>query len=282
MNEYDDLIAQNQQAETAKSARLGFSVASETDPDSYAEAQRVARRTGVPVDTVLNMPKEMKQQDRMAAVDFDAMAKTTPATAAIMADVERAKIAHDDLDNLTGIETAFQFMKNSGNALYSGLPRTSEGIVGIAQAPFDLAAPLLDPLAGRLLPENPLRRVSAGLAGYRRGLSAAADSYMPRGDGNIEQGWYSGLASLSRNLTTLPLAFLPGGQPAALAGMTAPVFGEEFGKARDKGLGPVNAATYGASQAAIEYATEKIPLSRLVGDVKAGEAFFKMLGRQAV
>ena len=282
MNDYDALIAQTQQADTAQSARIGFSVASETDPDSYAEAQRVARRTGVPVDTVLNMPKEMKQQDRMAAVDFDAMAKTTPATAAIMADVERAKIAHDNIESLTGIESAFQFLKNSGNALRSGIYSMNAGIVGIAQTPVDLVAPFVDPLAGRLLPENPLRRVSAGLAEYRQGIDATAKGYMPRGDGNIEQGWYSGLASLSRNLTTLPIAFLPGGQPAALAGMTAPVFGEEFGKARDKGLGPVNAATYGASQAAIEYATEKIPLSRLVGDVKAGEAFFKMLGRQAV
>lgn len=282
MNNYDDLIAQTKQADTAQSARIGFSVASETDPDSYAEAQRVARRTGVPVDTVLNMPKEMKRQDRMAAVDFDAMAKITPATAAILADVERAKVAHDNIDNLTGIESAFQFMKNSGNALRSGIYGMNAGIVGAVQAPFDLAAPFVDPLSGRLFPENPLRRVSAGLAEYRQGIDATAKGYAPRGDGNIEQGWYSGLASLSRNLTTLPMAFLPGGQAAALTGMTLPVFGEEFGKARDNGLGPVNAATYGASQAAIEYATEKIPLSRLVGDVKAGEAFFKMLGRQAV
>lgn len=250
------------------------------NPDKEAEAKRLSATFGLSVDTVSRNHDELARIAR--AREIQRMTAASPVLARQLANPDFAALAHDNAENLAGIESAFQFLKNSGNALRSGIYSMNAGIVGVAQAPVDLLAPLLDPLAGRLLPENPLRRVSAGLAEYRQGIDATAKGYMPRGDGNIEQGWYSGLASLSRNLTTLPIAFLPGGQPAALAGMTAPVFGEEFGKARDKGLGPVNAATYGASQAAIEYATEKLPLSRLVGDVKAGEAFFKMLGRQAV
>ena len=66
-NEFDAAVAATMQPDQGQAARVGFSVAADTNPDAYAEAQRVARRTGVPVDTVLNMPKEMKQQDRMAA-----------------------------------------------------------------------------------------------------------------------------------------------------------------------------------------------------------------------
>lgn len=107
MNEYDDLIAQTQQADTAQSARLGFTVAADTNPDAYAEAQRVARRTGVPVDTVLNQPKEIKRQEAVGSIDFDTLAKTTPATAALLADIERAKVVHDNLPSMTAIERSF-------------------------------------------------------------------------------------------------------------------------------------------------------------------------------
>ena len=106
-NEYDAAVAATLRPDLGQAARVGFSVAADTNPDAYAEAQRVARRTGVPVDTVLNMPKEMKQQDTMGAIDFDALAKTSPATASLIADVERAKVAHDNMPSMTAIERSF-------------------------------------------------------------------------------------------------------------------------------------------------------------------------------
>lgn len=54
-----------------------------------AEAQRVARRTGVPVDTLV---------------------QTAPSTAALLADVERAKLAHDNAKNPSGIEQALAYV----------------------------------------------------------------------------------------------------------------------------------------------------------------------------
>lgn len=283
MSAYNELL-NNFAEEDQKKNRLvsSLSEAAVTNPDEFASMVKLSKAASVSLEALPSYKEEAEQAKYLGEVGLARLWKDAPKTSEFLTDPTSAKLAKDNIDNLTGIESAFQFMKNSGNALRSGIYGMNAGIVGAVQAPFDLAAPFVDPLSGRLFPENPLRRVSAGLAEYRQGIDATAKGYAPRGDGNIEQGWYSGLASLSRNLTTLPMAFLPGGQAAALTGMTLPVFGEEFGKARDKGLGPVNAATYGASQAAIEYATEKIPLSRLVGDVKAGEAFFKMLGRQAV
>lgn len=104
MSEYDDLVTQSLQPDRGQAARAGFAAATDTNPDAYAEAQRVARRTNVPVDTVLNLPREMKRQDAVGAIDFDTLAKTSPATASLLADVERAKIAHDNVDSMGEIE----------------------------------------------------------------------------------------------------------------------------------------------------------------------------------
>lgn len=303
MNDYDDLITQSLQPEPAQAARIGFAAAIDTNPEAYAEARRVAKRTGVPVDTAFNLPQEMKRQDRMGSMDFDRLAAMSPATAAILADVDQAKIAHDNVDSFSGIEGVLTALGGAakytvsapgaarggfasdvgraGSAGLSGLQSDSAWVVGLAQAPFDMAAPLADPLVGRILPGNPLRATAEGLARYRQSIEAQAKASMPRAEGLVESGVFSGIASLARNMAALPLAFLPGGQPAAMAAMTAPVGGQAYGEARDKGVGVVPSLTFGASQAAIEYATEKLPMSRLLGDVRAGSSLLKTLGQQA-
>lgn len=246
------------------------------NPDMAARAQQLGKRTGLPADVVQRNLPEVERNAQLD--DFDRLLQGSPTLAQWVAEQGNAAVAHDDLENMGAIERA---LRNTGNAAVSGLQSASAGVVGLVQAPVDFAAPFLDPLAGTILPENPLRRVAAGVAEYRRSIQSQADANMPRGDGNIESGFYSGIASLSRNVAALPLAFAPGGQGAALGAMVAPVAGQEFGTARDKGLGVVPALTYGASQAAIEYATEKLPLSRLIGDVKAGTPFVQTLLRQA-
>lgn len=125
-NEFDAAVTATMQPDQGQAARVGFSVAADTNPDAYAEAQRVARRTGVPVDTVLNMPKEMKQQDTMGTIDFDALAKTAPATASLLADVERAKVAHDNLPSMTAIERSF--LGNITEPVQRGLAQGRRGL----------------------------------------------------------------------------------------------------------------------------------------------------------
>lgn len=125
-NEFDAAVAATMQPDQGQAARVGFSVAADTNPDAYAEAQRVARRTGVPVDTVLNMPKEMKQQDTMGTIDFDALAKTAPATASLLSDIERAKVAHDNLPSMTAIERSF--LGNITEPVQRGLAQGRRGL----------------------------------------------------------------------------------------------------------------------------------------------------------
>ena len=125
-NEFDDAVTASMQPDQGQAARIGFSVAADTNPDAYAEARRVARRTGVPVDTVLAMPKEMQRQDAMGTIDFDALAKTSPATAAILADVERAKISHDNLPSMTAIERSF--IGNITEPVQRGISQGRQGL----------------------------------------------------------------------------------------------------------------------------------------------------------
>lgn len=265
------------------------------NPDMAARAQKLGRQTGLPADVV---ERNMPEVQRTVQLDeFDQVLKNSPTVAQWLTDQNNAKVAHDDVDNMSGIESALRYLVSApgasrgglmsyvgkaGMAGVSGLQRASAGVVGIGQAGFDLAAPMADPLVGRILPGNPLRAAAEGLAQYRQSIEGLAKANMPKTGGIIESGVMSGFSSLASNLAALPMALLPGGQAAALTAMTAPVSGQAYGEARDKGQGVVPALGFGASQAAIEYATEKLPVSWLLKDLKAGAGFGKVLAHQAV
>lgn len=282
-NEFDAAVAAAMQPDQGQAARIGFSVAADTNPDAYAEAQRVARRTGVPVDTVLNMPKEMKQQDTMGTIDFDALAKTAPATAGLLADVEKAKIAHDNVDNMSRIEETLRPITRSVRSAVAGVTfDLSSGFYGLLETGFKLIAPIGDPLAGTILPENPLRRVAAGFEGWRKGQAAMAEKVA--GDqsdaGFIEQSVNSGFRSFGQMLPGTAATVMTGNPTFALGSAGALQGSQSATKALDAGKTPLQALSYGAQDATAEIATEMIPMGRLLKDLKAGAPFFKVLGHQ--
>lgn len=160
-NEFDTAVAAAMQPDQGQAARVGFSVAADTNPDAYAEAQRVARRTGVPVDTVLAMPKEMARQDAVGTIDFDNLAKTAPATAALLADVERAKVAHDNVENMTAIERTFLgTMGDVGVTAVKGAIGLPQAFVGLADIPtFGYVGKGLDAIGIRF---NEAQKIASG------------------------------------------------------------------------------------------------------------------------
>lgn len=264
-------------------ARAGFVTAMSADGDFEAEMRRVSRATGVPLETARNMPDEVKKQAKVGAIDFDTLAQKAPATAALLADVEKAKIAHDDVPNLTAMEEALGFLRNTGRSAVAGAFGASAGVVGFAQAGTDvLSQYVTGPLAGTLLPHDIGGVMSQGLAKYRRSIEATQKAWAPRGDNILAQGWYSGVSSMSQNLLNLPLALASGNPAAALGPMVGQVGGQAYGQARDVGRSVPEALSFGASQAAIEYATEKIPVGRLLKDIGGNVGFGKMLARQMV
>jgi hypothetical protein len=250
------------------------------NPDMAARAQKLGRQAGIPADVVSRNLPEVERNVRLN--DFDRVLENSPTVAQWLTDQNNAAIGHDDVDNMGAVESTLRVFKRAGGAAVSGLQRASAGVVGVGQAGFELMAPLADPLVGTILPGNPLRGTAQGLSRIRQGIDAQAKANMPKSEGIVESGIYSGIASLSTNLATLPLAFLPGGQGAALTGMVAPVAGGSYGQARDKNIAPIQALSFGVSQAAIEYATEKLPLAKLVGDLKVGAPLYKVIANQVV
>ena len=274
---YDQILDGERQA-AQRAMQPVLDMASKIQPERAASAQGLAKSTGLPVEIVERNFEEVQRREQIRNMQ-DILGRS-PVLARQMMDPEFAKLAHQDLEPLSGIEGVATFFKNSGRAMVGGLYDASAGVVGVGQSAAELLQFATKPLAGRVLPVDVGGMIARDLSAYRQGIEAEAKRWTPQADGVLSGGWYSGLSSLSRNLASLPLLFAPGGQGAALAGMTLPVAGAEYGKARDAGLGVGPALTFGASQGLIEYATELIPVTKLLGDLKAGASLPRMLANQ--
>ncbi len=267
-------------ANPALAARASVASALGSNPDTEAELRRVAQRTGVPLDSVRAYPEEVTRRAELGAVDYNALAQDFPTTAAYLADRDNARLAHDDTDNLSTVEAAARAVGKGSQALVSSIPAAAGSIWRMAQAAAEGVAPLVDPLVGTILPENPLRRFAAGAAQQGKVEEGAAKELMPQGQGNIESGVYSGLQSLGQMGLTLPLAIATGNPTVALGGMAAVQGGQSYGQARDAGVDPGRALVFATSQAAIEYATEKLPVGRFLHDIQVGTPIGKFILRQ--
>lgn len=274
---YDQILDGERQA-AQRAMQPVLDMATKIQPERAASAQGLAKSTGLPVEIVERNFDEVQRREQIRNMQ-DILGRS-PVLARQMMDPEFAKLAHQDLEPLSGIEGVATFFKNSGKAMVGGLYDASAGVVGVGQSAAELLQFATKPLAGRVLPTDVGGMIARDLSAYRQGIEAEAKRWTPQADGVLSGGWYSGLSSLSRNLASLPLLFAPGGQGAALAGMTLPVAGAEYGKARDAGLGVGPALTFGASQGLIEYATELIPVTKLLGDLKAGASLPRMLANQ--
>ncbi|HRG72499.1 MAG TPA: hypothetical protein PLH95_12760, partial [Thauera aminoaromatica] len=274
---YDQILDGERQA-AQRAMQPVLDMATKIQPERAASAQGLAKSTGLPVEIVERNFDEVQRREQIRNMQ-DILGRS-PVLARQMMDPEFAKLAHQDLEPLSGIEGVATFFKNSGKAMVGGLYDASAGVVGVGQSAAELLQFATKPLAGRVLPTDVGGMIARDLSAYRQGIEAEAKRWTPQADGVLSGGWYSGLSSLSRNLASLPLLFAPGGQGAALAGMTLPVAGAGYSKARDAGLGVGPALTFGASQGLIEYATELIPVTKLLGDLKAGASLPRMLANQ--
>lgn len=269
MGKYDDLFGQpDDSAQAGLTLRFGI----DTSASEAAKADLLAKRYNLPVGLIQQYKPEYEARAKVE--DAMPLLEQSPKLRGWLSEnVNNASMAQDSLQNLSAIEKGFDFAKNIGKASYSSLLSASAGVVNLPRVPVDLANEAM----GAAFGSKPLQPVATWLERYQAGIKADADALMPKGEGNIESGIYSGVGSLTRNVAALPLAFLPGGQGAYLASIVAPMGGEEYGKAREKGLGPLPAVQYGATQAGWEYLTERMPALKFIGDIKAGTPLYKTL-----
>jgi hypothetical protein len=269
--------------------RANVTAAGASAPDAAAGAMRLSRQVGAPLELVQrNLPAV---QQRAAADRVDADTRDAPTLRSRYADPAFAAVAHDDSRALANIERAVgKFTSYLMGAtpqgglqgdMVAGVYRASAGAAGVFRAASETAAVPFDVL--ERFPSvggNPLRRLAEGFARLGEANRVQADKRTAPPDGIVSAGVSSGVQSAVQSLLMAPMALLPGGQPAALAGMSATSGGQSYQAAREAGVGQGSALVYGASDAVIEYATERLPLSRLLGDLKAGTGAMKTLLRQ--
>lgn len=274
--EQDDALQQTQRQAMLRSAV-------QVNPDEAGEAARLAKRYPAPADVLLRNLRDVRLQ--AAVDDNEARLATSPRLAEYMRTSEFApKQAHDDLGTLASIE---KFFSDTGGSARAGAYGASKGAAGLFRGGFEVLAQGLEnlnPLVAYyertgVMGGNPLRRVAEGFGLIGQANEASAAAARPKTEGIIASGFQSGIESLTQNILALPAALAnPGAGLTAMVGMTG---GQAYQDAREQGLRPEQAIPFAASQAAIEYATEKLPLFKLVGDVKAGAPLFKTILNQA-
>ncbi|MDD4915746.1 MAG: hypothetical protein PHW13_12000 [Methylococcales bacterium] len=268
--------------------RQSLLTAVDRNPDSEAQLQGLAAQYALPVEAVRLDRETVERRSRLDSVPYAEIVRSLPATGNLLSDPRQAAVAHDDVANLTALEKWFKFQANTRRALAAGYFGFGEGAAGVLQAGAEQLQNLLEPAAGTLLPVNPAQPVAGLFARIRRNqaawrgrfsagegdyLTASEDGWRP-----VESGYYAGLQSMTQNLLTLPLAVAAGNPALALGGMAASVGGQSYGRARDAGLGPNQAALYAAADAAIEYGAESFGAGALFRNLKAGSPLLKTLG----
>ena len=283
-NPYLDTLESQERAGTA-ALRGTLTGAVGANPDAVAQKRRVAEYLGYPPAAVEALP-QLEQQARVRQIE-DATAGA-PVTRRRFTDADFAKLAHDDAPALAGIETAIASAARyvMGADGRGGLPQDlkigiynqgQRGAAGVLRAGAETAAPLLDFLGD----SNPLRSFAGAMDSAARYHQGVIDREAPTSDGIVGGGVSSGVRSVGQQAKYLPLlAFGPAGAAAALAGMAAESGGESYQKAREKGVSVPQSLIYGASDAVVEYATEKIPMGRLLGDLAGNATARQMITRQ--
>lgn len=160
-----DALALEVKAETeAQSVKRNLTGALGTNPDKQAEINKLSAKSGVPAFSIDSPENEawVKNMTRMNDLNPDELVKTHPMTAKALQNENFAKIAHDDVENLKGLEDSFSTIGKTSSstvdeilamtekqAAYAGLIMLGYGpegqdIDGMAQFIADRNRPMAD------------------------------------------------------------------------------------------------------------------------------------------
>lgn len=260
----------------ARAAQASMMVAADANPDFEAELRRASAKTGVPLDSARAFPEDVKRQATLADHDFEDMAKRFPSTTKFLADPENARIAHDDVANLSSAES------------------TIGPITGPKPSFFSVAGGLLNSLPrGADMARQGIRMQLADLFGQKQVLADATSKYgqlalenkvdTPAFESKTAAGVYSGGTSLLRSLPGLAASIATRSPTPLLATIGVQTEADAYGKYRERGATAGEALLGGAAEGAVEVGTELLPMSFLVknmGKVGAGHFLTGLLARE--
>jgi predicted GNAT family acetyltransferase len=251
------------------------------DPDTAAQAQDMAKATGLPVPVVATQLPALNAQRDVGR--FAQFVHENPEVDSL--GVAFAQVARDDVDILDRLRIT---AKNLGAGAVS-LAGGGAGIMRSVEEGFDVAENVLrgtsDALLGTSLGPNEnsrFKQTAEFFAGIQRDATSTAEKLTAENSklSLFEQGVFGGVQALATNLPLLAGAVIAKNPQMALTAMTGIVFGNEYSRAREEGLGVGQSILFGGTHALIENWTERLPVGMLLGDIAKKSGLLKTIGRQ--
>lgn len=250
------------------------------NPDVAARAVRLGRKTGLPAPLVERNLDEVQRNAQLN--EFDRVLETSPHLAQFLMDPTRARLAHDDVQNLGEIERAARqygelkasrgpdaSLSTIARGLWRALPQ------GLEATRQGLRQQFADFFSFESMVEDARRKATANQTDV-----LLTD---PQFEGSTARGLYSGGVSLMRQLPGLAASILTRSTAPALATAGLTTQTEAYSKYRNRGASAGEAFLGATGEGAVEVGTEMIPMGFLVeklGKAGAGEFIKGYLGRE--
>lgn len=266
-------------------------------PEATAKANQLSRSLGVPAPVIDGNIAAMER--RQQTEQFVSTSMRFAGIASWASDPRNAAIGVDDWENLGLLgktwETAKQFttgaLPSLASGLFGGLADNVESLIGAASDVADaidptiailgFASDAINKVFGTDIrmdkdaqdTQDLLRR---GRRKRQEALKVEANAWRPQSTSWIARDLLSGVESVPLTLTAILTR-----DPKAAAGVMGALSGAgSYGDARAQGLDLGASLAYGARQGFVEVITEKMPASKLLGDIASRTPFGKMIATQ--
>ena len=282
-----------------RDARTRLDLLLSASPETVGRATSIGREIGV---------APLQVEDRMAEAErgrdvrrFMSVAEQYPAIGKwAVAQPRGAAAASDDWDSLSLLGKAWRSTREFATGLapsllsgvYTAAESTESGIGALSDIadaidPMPAVAGFFSDLIGTYTGYNPRwdkgfadrqKTVQRARAARRSALSNEADGWRPQSTSWIARELLAGTESIPMTAGALITR-----DPKAASGVIGTLTAAgSYQEARDEGLDIGSALAFGARQGAVEALTEKIPVSKLLGDIAARSPLGKMLLNQLI
>lgn len=130
---YDQILNQRQD-DQMQALMTSLKAASQSDPNKAGEAQRMATQLGLPSDVAERSMDEVRDLIRQKAIENQRLMTQSPILARQLQDLEFAKIAQDQIENLSSTERAFKWFREIPEDISKGWEagrlQSEQGILG--------------------------------------------------------------------------------------------------------------------------------------------------------
>lgn len=258
----------------------------EFTPEAAAVGVRAQRDHGIPAsmaaadNTMVPTPK----------LDFSAINKSkplanyasTPAGAAVIRDDITGLSALDDVLRAFGrdFRQQMEILSDTGTAIKSGFARADANIYGFLAAPFGVVGQAVDPLVGKVIPNNPFSEGESFLLGKSKEMAGFADAQLApvlaKQKGYAKDAM-EGLASLPASAAGMAMVAVTKNPAFGYGSAGVQSGGAAYAQGRNEGLPALDSMMYGTNAGMISAVSEMIPAIKYVEDMAAGTKLHKVI-----